>query len=109
LLLVQKRSCKINSHSHFSQSRALFYEKGDVLRSFVFALLKYEISFTEMQSKYPLDSLICDLLSARPHACSDTMDMFSDLRDVFINLVCKSFRAFILKTRDLNETEKLWT
>ena len=59
-----------------------------------------------MQSKYPLDSLICDLLSARPHACSDTMDMFSDLRDVFINLVCKSFRACILKTRDLNETEK---
>ena len=34
------------------------------------------------------------------------MDMFNDLRDVFINLVCKSFRTFILKNRDLNESGK---
>ena len=71
-----------------------------------FSVLSYEISFTEMQSKYPLNSLICNPLSARQNACSTAMDMFNDLRDVFINLVCKSFRTFILKNRDLNESGK---
>ena len=73
-------------------SCVLFYENGDVLRSFTFALLKYEISFIMMQSSYSFDSLLCDLFSALPNICSDTKNISSDLRDMFINLVCKSFR-----------------
>ena len=78
------------------------YERGEVLRSYLFTLYQYSIkNFKETQQVFELSSLACDLLSARPQICCSAMDRYFDLKYLLISLVKQQWRSELDKTNSL--------
>lgn len=81
----------------FIQSKALLYERGEVLRSYILALQAL-IQFAKentLSCDFDFVSIICNLLFTRPFVCAATFDRFVDVRDLAINKVYEKWQEYL--------------
>ena len=89
-LLNTKHSSDIVASAIPNLSRALAFERGGVLRAYILALHHYSEK-NPTSEQFNFASVLCDLLSVRPHVCRALMDRFSDVRDLTIEVVHGEF------------------
>lgn len=66
------------------------FERGTVLRAYILALHHYSERVPSCES-WNFATVLCDLLSTRPHVCRALIDRFADVRNLTIEVVRKEF------------------
>ena len=90
--------CQLFIHE---QSHALAYERGKILSIYVLALHEYKrfVEEKKLEANFDFVSSICELISVRPHVCSDAMDRFPDFKILAIAEVKNAFEEAMVSDR----------
>ena len=96
-LLHIKHSNNLAANAVPYLSRALVFERGGVLRAYILALHHYS-EIVSTCDPWNFASVLCNLLSARPHVCRALIERFDDVRDFTIKAVYEDFDKCISKS-----------